>query len=88
MQDPAIFTGSDVRMRDPDLPLLQFAVAFKGASWTDPDSIPLMVLQTMLGAWDKRAGTGVFATAGSREGNKFLTTCASIVAEIYDNRAG
>jgi hypothetical protein len=25
------------------------AVAFKGASWTDPDSIPLMVLQTMLG---------------------------------------
>ncbi|KAK9820399.1 hypothetical protein WJX72_009957 [[Myrmecia] bisecta] len=57
-KDPAIFTGSEVRIRDPDLPLVQFAVAFKGASWTDPDSIPLMVLQTIIGAWDKNAGAG------------------------------
>ncbi|PSC75779.1 putative mitochondrial-processing peptidase subunit beta [Micractinium conductrix] len=56
---PAVFTGSDVRIRDPDQPALQFAVAFKGASWTDPDSIPLMVMQTMLGAWDKNSGAGV-----------------------------
>lgn len=27
------------------------SVAFKGASWTDPDSVPLMVMQTMLGEW-------------------------------------
>lgn len=45
LQAPAVFTGSDVRIRDPDQPALQFAVAFKGASWTDPDSIPLMVMQ-------------------------------------------
>jgi processing peptidase subunit beta len=32
------------------------AVAFRGASWTDPDSIPLMVLQTMLGAWVGEGG--------------------------------
>ncbi len=57
-QDPAIFTGSDVRIRDPDLPLLHFAVGFRGASWTDPDSIALMVMQTMIGAWDKNAGSG------------------------------
>ena len=57
-QDPAIFTGSDVRIRDPDLPLLHFAVAFRGAAWTDPDSIALMVMQTMIGAWDKNAGSG------------------------------
>lgn len=58
-ESPAIFTGSDVRIRDPEQPNMQFAVAFKGASWTDPDSIPLMVMQTMLGAWDKNSGAGV-----------------------------
>jgi processing peptidase subunit beta len=30
-------------------------VAFKGASWTDPDAVALQVMQTLLGAWDKRS---------------------------------
>ncbi|KAI3779329.1 hypothetical protein L2E82_09020 [Cichorium intybus] len=37
-----------IHMRDDDMPLAQFAVAFNGASWTDPDSIALMVIQAML----------------------------------------
>ena len=45
LQDPYMFTGSDVRIKDPDLDQIQFAVAFKGASWTDADSVPLMVMQ-------------------------------------------
>eukprot|EP01024_Parvocaulis_polyphysoides_P039691 TRINITY_DN35907_c0_g1_i1.p1 TRINITY_DN35907_c0_g1~~TRINITY_DN35907_c0_g1_i1.p1 ORF type:complete len:554 (+),score=96.07 TRINITY_DN35907_c0_g1_i1:117-1664(+) len=49
--DPAHFTGSEIRIREPDMPV-HFAVAFKGASWTDPDSIPLMVMQTMIGVYD------------------------------------
>nr|GEV07678.1 probable mitochondrial-processing peptidase subunit beta, mitochondrial [Tanacetum cinerariifolium] len=57
-KEPAIFTGSEVRMRDDDTPLAQFAVSFKGASWTDPDSIALMVIQAMLGSWNKSAGAG------------------------------
>ncbi|KAI3696331.1 hypothetical protein L1987_79344 [Smallanthus sonchifolius] len=57
-KEPAIFTGSEVRMRDDDVPLAQFAVAFNGASWTDPDSIALMVIQAMLGSWNKTAGGG------------------------------
>ncbi|CAH1431485.1 probable mitochondrial-processing peptidase subunit beta, mitochondrial [Lactuca sativa] len=57
-KEPAIFTGSEVRMRDDDMPLAQFAVAFNGASWTDPDSIALMVIQAMLGSWNKSAGAG------------------------------
>ncbi|VFQ58474.1 unnamed protein product [Cuscuta campestris] len=55
---PSVFTGSEVRMIDDDIPLAQFAVAFEGASWTDPDSIALMVMQTMLGSWNKNAGGG------------------------------
>ncbi|KAI5665703.1 hypothetical protein M9H77_15556 [Catharanthus roseus] len=57
-KEPAIFTGSEVRMIDDDIPLAQFAVAFEGASWTDPDSIALMVMQSMLGSWNKSAGGG------------------------------
>ncbi|KAK4270165.1 hypothetical protein QN277_023244 [Acacia crassicarpa] len=57
-REPAIFTGSEVRMIDDDIPLAQFAVAFEGASWTDPDSISLMVMQSMLGSWNKTAGGG------------------------------
>ncbi len=49
MQKPARYTGSYVHDRFPDAHECAMAVAFKGASWTDPDSIPLMVMQTMLG---------------------------------------
>ncbi|XP_031492822.1 probable mitochondrial-processing peptidase subunit beta, mitochondrial [Nymphaea colorata] len=57
-KEPAIFTGSEVRIIDDDIPLAQFAVAFNGASWTDPDSVALMVMQSMLGSWNKNAGGG------------------------------
>ncbi|KAL5725845.1 mitochondrial processing peptidase [Ranunculus cassubicifolius] len=57
-QEPSVFTGSEVRIVDDDVPLAQFAVAFNGASWTDPDSIALMVMQAMLGSWNKSAGGG------------------------------
>ena len=49
LQEPALFTGSYVHDRFPDATECSMAVAFKGASWTDPDSIPLMVMQTMIG---------------------------------------
>ncbi|KAL2576428.1 hypothetical protein AAZV13_16G076300 [Glycine max] len=57
-KEPAIFTGSEVRILDDDIPLAQFAVAFEGAAWTDPDSVALMVMQAMLGSWNKTAGGG------------------------------
>lgn len=45
-------------MVDDDTPFAQFAIAFEGASWTDPDSIALMVMQSMLGSWNRNAGGG------------------------------
>ena len=47
--------GSDVRIRDDDMQTASFCVAFKGASWNSPDAVPLMVMQAMLGSWDKSA---------------------------------
>ncbi|KAK8943687.1 hypothetical protein KSP40_PGU005008 [Platanthera guangdongensis] len=57
-REPAYFTGSEVRIIDDDIPLAQFAIAFAGASWKDPDSIALMVMQSMLGSWNKNSGGG------------------------------
>ena len=34
------------------------AIAFRGASWVDADSVPLMVAQSMLGSWSKGSGAG------------------------------
>ncbi|XAR71291.1 Ubiquinol--cytochrome-c reductase [Bertholletia excelsa] len=63
-KEPATFTGSEIRMIDDDMPLAQFAVAVRGASWTDPDSIALMVMQTMLGSWNKNVGGGKHMGSG------------------------
>lgn len=72
LQEPALYTGSSVYDRQPDQTQCCLAVAFKGAAWTDPDSIPLMVMQTLLGGWDrnntsgKHAGEGVAWVDGRR----------------------
>ena len=42
---PAIFTGSEVRMRDDDAKAAHVAIAVKGAAWHDADSVALMVAQ-------------------------------------------
>ena len=35
------------------------ALAFKGAAWKDPDSVVLMVMQSLLGSWSKQHAGGV-----------------------------
>ncbi|KAH9327117.1 hypothetical protein KI387_007295, partial [Taxus chinensis] len=67
-REPAVFTGYEDRVVNDDMPLAHVAVAFKGASWTDPDSIALMVLQTLLGGW--KAGAGAGANLGSELARK------------------
>ncbi|KAI3730712.1 hypothetical protein L1987_61887 [Smallanthus sonchifolius] len=56
--EPAIFTVNQICKRDDDKPFAHFGIVFKGASWTDPDSIALLVMQTMLGSWDKATDVG------------------------------
>ncbi|XP_077211809.1 putative mitochondrial-processing peptidase subunit beta, mitochondrial isoform X2 [Tasmannia lanceolata] len=60
-KNPAIFTGSEVRVENNDMPLAHFAVAFKGAAWADPNSMPLMVMQCLLGSWNKSVGVGNYS---------------------------
>ncbi|PUZ55112.1 hypothetical protein GQ55_5G185800 [Panicum hallii var. hallii] len=56
--NPANFTGSEVRVENWKMPLAHIAIALKGASWTDPSSIPLMVIQSILGSWNRSIGVG------------------------------
>uniref|UniRef100_U5ETG1 Mitochondrial-processing peptidase subunit beta n=1 Tax=Corethrella appendiculata TaxID=1370023 RepID=U5ETG1_9DIPT len=53
------FTGSEIRVRDDSLPLAHIAIAVEGCGWTDQDNVPLMVANTLIGAWDRSQGGGV-----------------------------
>ena len=46
-------SGADVRARDDSMPLAHVAVAVEGCGWTNPDNIPLMVANTLIGSWDR-----------------------------------
>ncbi|KAL7640147.1 UNVERIFIED_CONTAM: hypothetical protein RMT77_009561 [Armadillidium vulgare] len=52
------FTGSEARIRDDNIPLAHIAIAFEGVGWADPDNIPLMVANTIIGSWDRTHGGG------------------------------
>lgn len=72
-QEPALYTGSSVLDRNPDQQQCCVAIAFKGAAWTDPDSVPLMVMQTLLGGWDRNNTSGKHA--GTHSYTHVLLSC-------------
>jgi len=56
--EPAIFTGSDKRIRFDSMGEAHIALAFQGASWTSEYAFPLMLMQTLLGSWDRSSAVG------------------------------
>ena len=56
--EQAIFTGSDKRIRFDSMKEAHIALAFEGASWTSEYAFPLMVMQTILGSWDRCSSAG------------------------------
>lgn len=64
------FTGSDMRVRDDSMPLAHVAMAVEGPGWKDPDNIPLMVANIIVGSWDRSHGGGV------NSGNILASSCA------------
>ncbi|CAO1629520.1 unnamed protein product [Sympodiomycopsis kandeliae] len=51
------FVGSEVRMRDDTVPVCSFALAVEGVSWSSPDYFPMLVLQSIMGNWDRSLGS-------------------------------
>uniref|UniRef100_A0A3P9LJV2 Mitochondrial-processing peptidase subunit beta n=1 Tax=Oryzias latipes TaxID=8090 RepID=A0A3P9LJV2_ORYLA len=56
---PCHFTGSEMRVRDDKMPLAHIAIAVEAVGWSHPDTIPLMVANTLVGNWDRSFGGGV-----------------------------
>lgn len=56
--EPARFVGSEIRQRDDDLGLAHVAVSFETGGWTSPNAFPLMIMQTLLGNWDRTLSAG------------------------------
>lgn len=65
---PCRFTGSEIRVRDDDIRLAHVAMAVEGTSWSDADTIPLMVASTLLGSWDRSMASA--GNVGSRLAQK------------------
>eukprot|EP00741_Cyanophora_paradoxa_P002140 tig00000553_g2075.t1 len=61
---PAPFVGSEVRVRNDEMPELSFALAYKTCGWTHSDAVPLMVMQAMVGSWDVAHWAGAHASSG------------------------
>ncbi|KAK1865725.1 hypothetical protein I4F81_008250 [Pyropia yezoensis] len=55
---PCFLTGSDMRVRDDHAPDAHFAIAFESCGWAHPDAVAFMVLESLLGGWDRYATTG------------------------------
>lgn len=51
------FTGSDVRIRDDTMPTLHVAMAVEGVSYSSPDFYPMLVMQSIMGNWDRSLGS-------------------------------
>lgn len=56
--EKSAFLGSDVRIRYDSHNTATIALAFKGASWTDPKAMPLALMQTILGSFTTSCGLG------------------------------
>lgn len=74
---PCRFTGSEIRARDDSIPLAHIAIAVEGCGWENPDNVPLMVANTLIGAWDRSQGGGVnnasnLARASAENGKKMI----------------
>jgi len=55
---PVDYIGSDIRVRNDDMPLAHVALAVEGITWSDPDFFTVQVIQAMLGSWDRSIGSG------------------------------
>ncbi|CAF1280504.1 unnamed protein product [Adineta steineri] len=55
---PCRFTGSEIRIRDDDMPLAHIAIGVESTGLTHADTIPLMVASTIVGNWDRSMAGG------------------------------
>lgn len=55
---PTRYRGSHVDFREDNMPAAHVAVGVQSAGWTSPYAFDLMVMQTLLGSWDRATSSG------------------------------
>lgn len=60
---PALLDSQQIRVRDDKMPLAHIAIAVEAVGWAHPDTIPLMVANTLIGNWDRSLGGGMVRCA-------------------------
>ena len=50
------FVGSEVRIRNDEIPTANIAIAVEGVGWSSPDYFPMLVMQSIFGNWDRSLG--------------------------------
>jgi len=78
--EPCRYTGSEIRVRDDDIPLAHIAIAVEGTSWSDADTIPLMVASTLIGSWDRTMANGGSIGSKLAQKSSSLNLCHSFQA--------
>jgi len=59
VEDPRFeFTGSEVRIRNDDMPLAHVAIGVEGVGNLHPDFFVMMLINSLLGNWDRNSGGG------------------------------
>jgi mitochondrial-processing peptidase subunit beta len=51
------FIGSEVRIRNDEVPTANIGIAVEGVGWSSPDYFPMMVMQSIFGNWDRSLGS-------------------------------
>ncbi|CAG8665482.1 15692_t:CDS:2 [Acaulospora morrowiae] len=51
------FTGSEIRVRNDELPQAHIAISVESVGWTSPDYYPILVAQAIIGTWDRSLGS-------------------------------
>ena len=57
-EDPVRFTGSDIRLREDSMDVAHVALAVQSDGWTSEHAFPLMIMQSLLGCWERTRGGG------------------------------
>jgi len=67
-ETPAFLTGSEVRIDDDYMNEAHIALAYETCGWSHADAPVFMVMQAMLGVWDRAQGTGDVTSNGLAAG--------------------
>ncbi|KAA8497343.1 putative mitochondrial-processing peptidase subunit beta, mitochondrial [Porphyridium purpureum] len=79
-EKPAFLTGSDVKIQNDFMDEAHVAIAYETCGWAHPDAPAFMVLQALLGTWDRTAGTGDVTSNKLAQGMAATSGCMRYMA--------